>query len=120
MQRYSATAHTRRKQVSSVFSLEKSGGGLILIGICFLAAKPQRWVFSGSFFRIGFSPRANGMSIYLISGFEGEAELLSKLGKHKMGRCCLTFKRLVDLDTDVLKKLLQKSAKVKICSEVKD
>lgn len=29
MQRHPATTHTRRKQVSSVFSPEKSGGGLI-------------------------------------------------------------------------------------------
>ncbi len=74
---------------------------------------------SGSAFRIGFSPRVNGMSIYLMSDFEGEADLLSQMGKHKMGVCCLTFNKLSDLDETILKQLLQKSAKGKICSEVK-
>lgn len=74
----------------------------------------------GDSFRIGLSARAQGMSIYLMSDFDGEAELMKKLGKHKMGRACLTFKRLSDLDTDVLKELIEKSSKGKICSEVEE
>jgi len=31
------------------------------------------------------------MSIYLISDFEGEADLMKKVGRHKMGRSCMTF-----------------------------
>jgi hypothetical protein len=31
---------------------------------------------------------------------------LSKVGKHKMGKACLYFKRLADLDKSVLQKLV--------------
>jgi hypothetical protein len=39
---------------------------------------------------------------------EGEEQrsLLSKLGKHKMGKSCLYFKRLADLDRSALEKLV--------------
>lgn len=69
-------------------------------------------------FRIGFAPRAQGLSLYLMSDFLGEAELLERLGKHKMGKCCLTFKRMADLDLAVLRELVAKSARGEICSEV--
>ena len=72
----------------------------------------------GESFRIGFSPRTQGMSLYLMSDFEGEDKLMAKVGKHKMGRCCMTFKRMSDLDIDVLRELVAKSAKGEICSEV--
>jgi hypothetical protein len=32
--------------------------------------------------------------------------LLAKVGKHKMGKACLYFKRLADLDRSVLEKLV--------------
>jgi hypothetical protein len=34
---------------------------------------------------------------------------LSKLGKHKMGKSCLYFKQLSDLDKSVLKQLVTNS-----------
>ena len=36
----------------------------------------------------------------------GQAELLARLGKHKMGKSCLYFKRLADLDVKVLEALI--------------
>ena len=74
----------------------------------------------GEWFRIGFAPRAQGISLYLISDFEGEEELMKQVGKHKMGRSCMTFKRLDDLNTEVLRELIAKAAKGVICSEVKE
>jgi len=70
----------------------------------------------GEWFRIGFAPRARGMSIYLMADFEGEAELMKKVGKHKMGKCCMTFRRLSDLNETVLKELIHRSFKGAICS----
>jgi len=39
---------------------------------------------------------------------EGEKQrfLLSKLGKHRMGKACLYFKQLADLDRSALEKLV--------------
>jgi hypothetical protein len=35
--------------------------------------------------------------------------LLSKLGKHKLGKSCLYFKQLADLDKSILEKLVVSS-----------
>jgi len=43
--------------------------------------------------------------IYLAEQEERKG-LLSRLGPHKMGKSCLYFKRLADLDRSVLKKLV--------------
>ena len=41
--------------------------------------------------------------------------LLSKLGKHRMGKSCLYFKRLADIDKAVLERLVvSSSSKVKL------
>jgi|GEM_PF-7012624 len=53
-----------------------------------------------------------------MADFEGEKDLMKKVGKHKMGKCCMTFNRLSDLDENVLKELIRKSYQGMICSEV--
>ena len=57
----------------------------------------------------GFSPRKGKLSLYVLSGFDGQDELLAKLGKHKTGKGCLYIKRLEDINMDVLKELISKS-----------
>ncbi|EDY82480.1 conserved domain protein [Verrucomicrobiia bacterium DG1235] len=110
-------AKTLNKWMKELTDLKPSvwGDSIVGFGVYHYRYKSGR---EGEHFRIGFSPRAQGMSIYLMSDFEGEAALMKKVGKHKMGRCCMTFKRLEDLDTDVLREIIAKSAKGKICSEV--
>jgi hypothetical protein len=66
----------------------------------------------GDFMRVGLSPRAQNMSIYIIPGFDELSEQLSKLGKHKIGKSCLYIKRLSDIDLTVLKDIVQKSIKI--------
>lgn len=63
----------------------------------------------GDFMRVGFSPRKDSLSIYIIPGFESYASLLARLGKHKLGRGCLYIKRLADVDLAVLKELVRQS-----------
>lgn len=57
----------------------------------------------------GFSPRKGNLSLYLLAGFEGQADLLSRLGKHKAGKGCLYIKKLEDVDMVVLENLVVKS-----------
>ncbi|RMA66207.1 DUF1801 domain-containing protein [Ulvibacter antarcticus] len=64
---------------------------------------------SGEWFKIGFAPRKQNISIYAISGFEKEADLMSTLGKHKTGKGCLYIKRLNDIDKEVLIEFLKRS-----------
>jgi len=62
----------------------------------------------GDFMRLGFSSRAQNISIYVMPGYEDFDEELSRLGKHKMGKACLYIKRLSDIDENVLKEIMQK------------
>mgnify|MGYP003585079493 FL=1 len=55
---------------------------------------------------IGFSPRKNDLTLYLMPGFEQRAELLGKLGRHKTGKSCLYLKKLADVDLDTLQALI--------------
>ncbi|MBP6580299.1 MAG: DUF1801 domain-containing protein [Sphingorhabdus sp.] len=63
----------------------------------------------GEMCRIGFSPRKGQTVLYLIDGFEGHAELMAKLGKHKAGKSCLYVKRLSDIDLVVLEDMCRSS-----------
>ena len=69
---------------------------------------------SGSWFRIGFSPRKQNLTLYLMCGFEAHADLLQELGPHKLGKSCLYLKRLSAVDRKVLTRLLRKAWKAKI------
>ena len=57
---------------------------------------------------VGFSPRKANLVLYVL-GFEGQDELLSKLGKHKTGNSCLYINRLSDVDTGVLREIGERS-----------
>lgn len=63
----------------------------------------------GDWMATGFSPRKQGLTIYLMSGFKGFEGLLEKLGKHSTSVGCLYIKRLDDVDKSVLKKLIKQS-----------
>lgn len=63
----------------------------------------------GDWFLTGFSPRKNNLTIYIMPGFSDFPKLMSKLGKYTLGKSCLYFKKLEDLDLSVLKKLISQS-----------
>ena len=61
----------------------------------------------GSFLATGFSPRKSNLSIYIMPGYEDYAEILGRLGKHKMGKACLYINKLADVDMVVLAELIR-------------
>ena len=63
----------------------------------------------GDWMRIGFSPRKQYLTLYIIDGFDKHTKLLEKLGKYKPGKSCLYIKKLQDIDINILKELLEKS-----------
>jgi len=65
---------------------------------------------------VGFSPRANAISLYLAANFPRKEELLPKLGKHKASVACIYIKKLADVDVEILKEMVTES--VKYISEV--
>ena len=66
----------------------------------YASGKPLEWPL------IGFSPRKNDLTLYLSPSAPGYDDLLAKLGKHKTSKACLYIKRLSDIDTDVLRELI--------------
>lgn len=57
----------------------------------------------------GFSSRKPDLSIYLLIGGTNRERLLEKLGRHKMGKSCLSIRRLEDVDLTVLEQLIRDS-----------
>ncbi len=62
---------------------------------------------------IAFSPRKQSLTLYINASDPKKAELLSKLGKHKVSGGCLHIKRISDIDVPTLKKLIVFEAKRK-------
>lgn len=54
----------------------------------------------------GFAIRGRELVLYLSVDSAQQQALLVRLGKHKMGKSCLYFKQLADLDRSVLEELL--------------
>jgi hypothetical protein len=57
----------------------------------------------------GFAVRGRDLVLYLFADDEQQQSLLLKLGKHKMGKSCLYFRQLADLDLPVLEQLVANS-----------
>lgn len=55
----------------------------------------------------GFAIRGRELVLYLMceDSDPDQAALLAKLGKHRMGKACLYFRKLADLDAGVLEQL---------------
>jgi hypothetical protein len=64
---------------------------------------------SGESALTGFAIRGKELVIYLVAESAEQVALLAKLGKHKIGKSCLYFKRLSDLDPKVLEALVAAS-----------
>lgn len=64
-------------------------------------------------FKIGFSPRKANLSLYLTTNIKDRTAELEKLGKYKTGGGCLYINKLADVDTKVLKGMIDKAVKGK-------
>lgn len=63
----------------------------------------------GDWMLVGFSPRKQNLTLYIMAGFDGYPDLLKKLGKFSTGKSCLYIKKLADVDKKVLKELVSES-----------
>lgn len=58
----------------------------------------------------GFSPRKAQMVVYLIGDYqERYPEQLAKVGPYKEGKACFYFKKLDDIDEDILRYMIKDS-----------
>ena len=63
---------------------------------------------SGEMSRVGFSPRKAALTLYGLTLYGSNADLLEQLGKHRVGRGGLYFNKLDDVDLDVLRQLIRR------------
>ena len=60
----------------------------------------------GDFLKVGFSPRKQNLTVYIMPGFKKYETLLKKLGPHKSSVSCLYIKRLSDIDLKILEQAI--------------
>lgn len=63
----------------------------------------------GDWFKVGFSPRKQNLTLYIMDGFPRYQSLLAELGKHKTGVSCLYINKLADVKLDVLREMIAQS-----------
>jgi len=61
---------------------------------------------------VGFSPRKQNITLYLMGGFHTNKDLLEKLGKHKTGVGCLYINSLDTIDIKILVQIIYNSARI--------
>lgn len=63
----------------------------------------------GDWMLVGFSPRKQNLTLYIMAGFDEYNQLLAKLGKYKTGKSCLYINKIEDVDLDTLRELVRQS-----------
>ena len=61
---------------------------------------------TGEWCETGFAARNGEISVYLVAEGARQEALLARLGRHRMGKACLSIKRLADVDAAVLEQLV--------------
>lgn len=115
------TPDEKRKDSLTLLKLfQKSTGekavmwGSSMVGFGSYHYKSERSTQEGDWFVVGFSPRKQNVTLYILTINESEKDLLKKLGKYKTSGGCLYIKRLADVDQKVLVTLIKKSFRDKI------
>lgn len=105
----------RRLECEQIIQLmrEESGCEPVMWGAAIIGFGQYHYRYEsgreGDFMRVGFSPRKQNLSLYIMPGFDGYQDLLDQLGKHKLGKSCLYIKRLSEVDTNALRELVRAS-----------
>lgn len=64
----------------------------------------------GDWAPVGFSPRKQALTIYLMQARTPSPELFARLGKYKRGVGCLYIKKLEDVDLGILEQMIRYTA----------
>ena len=63
----------------------------------------------GDWFHVGFSPRKQNLTLYIMYGYEQYGDLMRRLGKYKTGKACLYINKIEDVDLAALRELIDRS-----------
>ena len=83
--------------------------GQSIVGYGPFRYRPKSGGAEHEWFKVGFSPRKQSLTLYIMDGFGEYDELLSRLGPHSTGKSCLYIKDLEKVDIDVLAELITRS-----------
>lgn len=97
------------KIMQEVTGHEPKMWGDSIIGFGSFHYKSERSRQEGDWPLVGFSPRKAAISLYVYTSGAGQEEMLEELGKYKMGKACIYAKKLSDINTGTLKKMIRSS-----------
>jgi len=106
-QRADSIAIVKMMQAATGDKPKMWGAAIIGIGNTTLIYESGREL---DWFKVGFSPRKAEPTLYAVKNSSDES-VLKKLGKYKEGKGCLYIKKLSDVDTAVLKKIIEAASK---------
>jgi hypothetical protein len=85
--------------------------GASMIGFGTYHYRSEKTKREGDWPLVGFSPRKTAISLYVYMDTPDHESLLQDLGKFKMGKGCIYFNKLSDINIDVLKKMMDLTIK---------
>lgn len=83
--------------------------GSSIVGFGKYHYKSERSSQEGDWPIVGFSPRKQNLTLYIMHGNDKNKDLLAKLGKHKESVGCLYINKLSDIDQKILATLIENS-----------
>ncbi|MDQ3007997.1 MAG: DUF1801 domain-containing protein [bacterium] len=83
--------------------------GTSIVGFGQYHYKSERSTQEGDWPLVGFSPRKQNLTLYIMAGNKDNTEQLQKLGKHKSSVGCVYINKLADVDMVVLAELIKES-----------
>lgn len=111
----SVTDERRREDARAALNLmrEVTGENPVLWGSSIIGFGRQPYTTADGkqreWFAIGLSPRKASLTLYGLTFYGSNEDLLERLGPHTIGKGCVYVKRLDALDQDVLIELLERS-----------
>lgn len=85
--------------------------GTSIVGFGKYHYKSERSKQEGDWPLVGFSPRKQSLTLYVLNYQEDYSKHLAKLGKHKTSKACVYINKLSDVDLSQLKQLIRLSYK---------
>ncbi len=81
--------------------------GTSIVGFGTYHYKSERSTQEGDWPLVGFSPRKQNLTLYIMAGNGDNRALLESLGKHKKSVGCLYLNKLADVDQKALASLIK-------------
>jgi hypothetical protein len=92
---------------------EVTGAEPVMWGTAMVGFGTQRYTTADrkerEWFVVGLAPRKAALTLYGLTYYDSNQDLLEQLGPHTTGKGCLYVKRLDDVDRDVLVELVERA-----------